>query len=74
MTTNQFACDIEGELHDIRHLANAIFALADGGGGVHSEPIACLAMIISKNVDTLQKQRAVAAGQSAPLTPAEHSA
>ena len=73
MTTNQFALDIEGDLHDIRHLANAIFALADGGG-VHSEPIACLAMIISKNVDTLQKQRAVAAGQSAPLTPAEHSA
>ena len=67
------AFEMEDDLCVVRHLARVIFALAveeqDATG--YGEQIACLARIIMDKVDTLEDQRARAAGQ---LTPAEHSA
>ena len=67
------AAEMEGDLCVIRHLARAIFALADDDldSSEYGEQIVCLARIIMDKVDILQDQRARAAGQ---LTPAEHSA
>ena len=64
------AFEMEDDLCVVRHLARAIFALADDDGE-YADEIVCLARIIMDKVDTLQNQRARAAGQ---LTPAEHSA
>jgi hypothetical protein len=67
------AVDMEDDLCVVRHLARAIFALADDdiSNSEYGEQIVCLARIIMDKVDILQDQRARAAGQ---LTPAEHSA
>jgi hypothetical protein len=67
------AVDMEDDLCVVRHLARAIFALADDdiSNSEYGAQIVCLARIIMDKVDILQDQRARAAGQ---LTPAEHSA
>jgi hypothetical protein len=66
------AAEMEDDLYVVRHLARAIFALADDdiSNSEYGEQIVCLARIIMDKVDMLQDQRAKAAGQ---LTRAEHS-
>ena len=64
------AFEMEDDLCVVRHLARAIFALADDDGE-YADEIVCLTRIIMDKVDTLEDQRSKAAGQ---LTPAEHSA
>jgi hypothetical protein len=56
---------MEDDLHDVRHLAKVIFALAEEEhhDTEYGEQIVCLARMIMEKVDTLQEQRKRAAGQ-----------
>ena len=67
------ASEMEDDLCVVRHLASVIFALAEEEHDTteYGEQIICLARMIMDKVDTLQDQRARAAGQ---LTRAKQTA